>query len=87
MIEAGVSGMELDASWYGVFLPAKTPATIVTKLHSEIRTALKAPAVRDSLAAIGMEPVGSAPAAFGAFVEKSIKRYAEVVKLAGIQPE
>lgn len=87
MIEAGVSGMEFDASWYGVFLPAKTPAAIINKLHSEIRTALKAPAVRDSLAAIGMEPVGSAPAEFSAFVEKSIKRYAEVVKLAGIQPE
>ena len=87
MIEAGVSGMEFDASWYGVFAPAKTSAAIVNKLHSEIRIALKAPAVRDSLAAIGMEPVGSAPAEFSAFVEKSIKRYAEVVKLAGIQPE
>jgi tripartite-type tricarboxylate transporter receptor subunit TctC len=87
MIEAGVAGMEFDASWYGVFAPARTPAAIVNRLHSEIRTALKAPAVRESLAAIGMEPVGNAPAEFKAFVAKSIKRYAELVKLAGIQPE
>ena len=87
MIEAGVTGMEFDASWYGVFAPAKTPAAVVNKLHSEIRAALKAPAVRDSLTAIGMEPVGNAPAEFKAFVERSIKRYAEVVKLAGIQAE
>ena len=87
MIEAGVAGMEFDSSWYGVFAPAKTPAAIVNKLHSEIRIALKASAVRASLTAIGMEPVGNAPDEFAAFVEKSIKRYAEVVKLAGIQAE
>lgn len=43
--------------------------------------------MRDGLASIGMEPVGSAPAEFRTFVEVSIKRYAERVKLAGIQPE
>ncbi len=87
MTEAGVTGMALDASWYGVFAPANTPAAIVNKLHSEIRTALKTPAVRDNFAAIGMEAVGNAPAEFKAFVERAIKRYGEVVKLAGIQPE
>jgi tripartite-type tricarboxylate transporter receptor subunit TctC len=87
MIEAGVTGMEFDSSWYGVFAPAKTHAAIVNQLHGEIRNALKTPAVREGLVAIGMEPVGNAPAEFAAFVEKSIQRYAEVVKLAGIQAE
>jgi tripartite-type tricarboxylate transporter receptor subunit TctC len=87
MIEAGVTGMEFDSSWYGVFAPAKTPVVIVNKLHSEIRNALKMTSVREALTAIGMEPVGNAPAEFSAFVEKSIKRYADVVKLAGIQAE
>ena len=87
MIEAGVAGMEIDSSWYGVFAPAKTPTAIVSKLHAEIRKALTAPAVRESLASIGMEPVGSTPADFKKFVETSIRRYAELVKLAGIQQE
>ena len=87
MIEAGVTGMEFDSSWYGVFAPAKTPAAIVNRLHGEIRAALKVTAVRESLAAIGMEPVGNTPTEFKGFVEKSIKRYAEIVKIAGIQPE
>ncbi len=87
MIEAGVTGMELDASWYGVFAPAKTPAAIINRMQSEISTALKTPAVRDGLAAIGMLPVGNSPAEFKAFVERAVKRYAELVKLAGIQPE
>src|SRR5688572_16481795 len=40
MIETGVSGMELEASWYGVFAPAKTPAAIVSRMHAEIRKTL-----------------------------------------------
>jgi tripartite-type tricarboxylate transporter receptor subunit TctC len=80
MIEAGVTGMEFDSSWYGVFAPAKTPAAIVNRLHGEIRAALKVTAVRESLAAIGMEPVGNTPTEFKGFVEKSIKRYAEIVR-------
>ena len=87
MIEAGVTGMEIDSSWYGVFAPAKTPAAIVSKLHAEIRKALNAPAVRGGLASIAMEPLGSTPADFKKFVGTSIRRYAELVKLAGIQPE
>ena len=87
MIEAGVKGMEIDSSWYGVFAPAKTPAAGVSKLHAEMRKALAAPAVREGLAAIGMEPVGSTPVEFRKLVETSIRRYAELVKLAGIQRE
>jgi tripartite-type tricarboxylate transporter receptor subunit TctC len=87
MIESGVAGMELDPSWYGVFAPAKTPAPIVARLHKEIRAALSVATVRDHLAAIGMQPVGNTPAEFKAFVATAIKRYAELVRLAGIQPE
>ena len=70
-----------------MFAPAKTPAAIVARLHREIRAALDVPAVRDRLAAISMQPVGSTPAEFKAFVATAIKRYAELVKLAGIQAE
>lgn len=87
MIEAGVNGMELDASWYGVFAPASTPSPVVSKLHAQIRQALDVPSVRDGLAAIGMEPVGSAPTEFRQFVARAIQRYAELVKLAGLQAE
>ena len=87
MIETGVKGMEMDSSWYGVFAPAKTPTPIVAKLQAEIRKALGVAAVRDGLASIGMEPVGNTPAQFGKFVEASIKRSAELVKLAGLQAE
>jgi hypothetical protein len=34
-----------------------------------------------------MVPVGNTPAEFRAFTEASVRRFAELVKLAGIQPE
>ena len=70
-----------------MFAPAKTPVNIVNRLNTEIRNALKVQQVRDGLISIGMEPVGNTPAEFKVFVERSIKRYAELVKLAGIQVE
>jgi tripartite-type tricarboxylate transporter receptor subunit TctC len=87
LIEAGVSGMELDPGWYGVFAPARTPPAIVARLHREIRAALDVPAVRSRLAAINMQPVGSTPAEFKAFVATAVKRYGELAKLAGIAAE
>jgi tripartite-type tricarboxylate transporter receptor subunit TctC len=87
MIEAGVSGMEMDSSWYGVFAPPKTSAPIVDRLQREIRAALGTAQVRERLAALGLEPVGNTPAQFGAFIAGAIRRSAELVRLAGIERE
>jgi tripartite-type tricarboxylate transporter receptor subunit TctC len=87
MIESGVTGMELTPSWYGIFAPAETPAAIVNKLHAEIKTALDDRGVRDGFTALNVQPDGSSPAEFKSFVAKAIKRYAELVKLAGIPQE
>lgn len=87
MAEAGVSGTSIDTSWYGVFAPAGTPDRIVARLQSEIRTALKEPRVREPLAALQLRSVGNTPAEFTAFVQNAVKRYAELVRLAGVEPE
>ena len=87
LTEAGVSGMEIDAGWFGLFAPANVPAEIVTKLSSEIRAALANPQVRERLQPQGFMPVGNSPAEFKVYVESEIRAYAEMVKLAGIEPE
>ncbi|MCW5574969.1 MAG: tripartite tricarboxylate transporter substrate binding protein [Burkholderiales bacterium] len=86
--EAGAPGVTLDnMSWYGVFGPAKLPAKIAAKLHAEMDKALKTPAVQERLAGLRLVPVGDTPKAFAAFVEGELKRFAEMVKLAGYKPE
>jgi tripartite-type tricarboxylate transporter receptor subunit TctC len=87
LAQAGVPGMEIDAGWFGLFAPANVPAEIVTKLSSEIRAAMANPQVRERLQTQGIIPVGNSPAEFKTYVESEIRAYAEMVKLAGIEPE
>jgi len=87
MSEAGVQGMEIDGGWYALFGPGNLPTEVIAKLHTEVLRALADPTVRERLGALGLDPVGNAPAEFKAQVESQIKAYAEMVRLAGIQPE
>jgi tripartite-type tricarboxylate transporter receptor subunit TctC len=86
--EAGFPGATMDnMSWYGVFGPAKLPAKITTKLHSEFAAALKVPQVVERIEGLQLTPVANTPKEFAAFIEEELKRFGEMVKLAGYQPE
>lgn len=87
MAEAGVANMEIDGGWHGLFVPANTPPDVVTRLAAEARKALDNAGVRERLAALGLDPIGAPPEVFRPFVAQQIKAFAEMVKLAGIQPE
>ena len=80
--EAALPGFEVT-TWFGVMLPAGTPGPIVNKLHPAFMAALKAPDVRERLAAENLDIVGSTPAEFAAFVKAEIPRWAKVVKASG----
>ena len=87
MAEAGVSGMELDPSWYGVFAPAHIPPALLARLHAEIRTALASTPVSERFLSMGLTPDGRTPEQFRAFFAGAIKRSDELVRLAGIERE
>ena len=80
--ESGLPGFDI-ATWYGVWAPAKTPKEIVSKVSSEIANALKRPDLKERLAGLGAEGVGSTPAEFAAYCESEFKRWAKVVKDSG----
>jgi tripartite-type tricarboxylate transporter receptor subunit TctC len=84
--EAGVPGYELTA-WAAAFVPAKTPKPVVDRLHDAFDAALADASVRDALLRAGIEPATSTPDALRAFVASEIKKWANIVKAAGIQPE
>jgi tripartite-type tricarboxylate transporter receptor subunit TctC len=87
MVEAGVSGTEMNASWNGLFAPARTPGNIVARLESEVRKALAVPEVRERFEKVGLNPLGTTSAEFKPLVAYSIKRFGEAARLAGIEPE
>src|SRR5436189_1142467 len=67
MAESGVPGYEV-LGWQGLFAVAGTSPEIIARLHVEVAKVLRQPEVRERLAALGAEPVGSPPEEFGAFV-------------------
>lgn len=75
-------GFYADA-WSGLFAPKGTPQPVVDKLSAEVQRILKLPEVREKLAALGAEPVGSTQKEFTAHVKKEIDKWAKVVKTSG----
>jgi tripartite-type tricarboxylate transporter receptor subunit TctC len=87
MIEAGVAGTEMDASWHGLFAPAKTPPAVIARLESELRKALARPEVREQFTKLGLNVVGSTTAEFRPFVAGAIQRMGEIVRIAGVESQ
>jgi len=82
--EAGVAGYEATI-WLGIMAPKGTPQAIVEKLNAEIRKVVNAPAVKETWAKQGAVPMNMTPAEFGAYLEKDIVKWANVVKTANIK--
>ena len=84
--ESGLPGFDIS-TWFGIFLPAKTPQPIVDKLHSEFTRALAAPDVREKMLQLGAEPVGNRPEEFAAFIKSEADKYAKLVKASGAKAD
>jgi tripartite-type tricarboxylate transporter receptor subunit TctC len=81
-----VPGFEAG-SWYGIVVPAGTPAAIVSKINRDAVAVLRQPAVTEKFAHEGAEIVASSPAEFKTYLEGEIARWARVVKAAGIRAD
>lgn len=84
--ESGVPGFA-SSSWQGLFVAARTPRDIVDRIQEETAKVLAAPDLRERLAALTYEPVGSTPQDFDAYFKSEIARFAGVVKQAHIPPQ
>lgn len=82
--EAGVLGYE-SSSWYGVLVPAHTPAAVVRRLNQEIATIMKDPDVQRRIEGLGANPTSSTPERFMALLKSDIERWARVIQQLGLQ--
>lgn len=83
--EAGYPGAESDF-WVGLSAPAKTPMSIVNKIHDATEQALQVPAVKEHLAKIGVEPELMSVEQFGKFFKDDYGATLQLAKDAGIKP-
>ena len=86
LAEAGVAGYELS-SWYGFFVPAKTPRPIVEKMSVGTRMALADSRVSTRLDQLGYAISGSTPEQLAALLKSEIDKWAPIIKAANIAVE
>lgn len=84
--EQGFPGFELN-EWVALWVPAGTPAPIVTRLHAAAAAALGEPAVRQRYAEIGILPVGSSPVELAAYAAGQRTRLTELIRAENIRLE
>ncbi|MGZ8267599.1 MAG: Bug family tripartite tricarboxylate transporter substrate binding protein [Burkholderiales bacterium] len=85
--ESGVPGFEA-VQWFGLLAPANTPRDIVARLHAAVLQALQDPVVSKRFLEGGAEPTPSkSPEEFGAVIRDEIRKWAKVIKAAGIRAE
>jgi len=80
--ESGVSGYE-SITWFGLLVPAKTPAAIVKRLNELLVKVVSAPELKAQFEILGYDPVGSSSAEFSTFILGESEKFGRAVKLSG----
>src|SRR4029079_13871648 len=72
--EAGVPGFEVSG-WYALFVPAKTPAAVIQKLHADTVMALADPTTKARLEQLGVGVIGSAPEELRVYLKAEMDKW------------
>ena len=84
--EAGVPGFEVSG-WYALFVPAKTPAAVIQKLHADAVIALADPTTKARLEQLGVGVIGSSPEELRLYLKAEMDKWGVIIKEAGIKVE
>ncbi|HXO73483.1 MAG TPA: tripartite tricarboxylate transporter substrate binding protein [Bradyrhizobium sp.] len=84
--ESGVPGFDVF-SWFGFFVPAKTPPEVIAKINADTNAALVHAPVKSRFEELGANPKGSTPAELAAFLKSEIDKWGPVIREAKIKVE
>jgi tripartite-type tricarboxylate transporter receptor subunit TctC len=84
--ESGVPGYDY-ATWYGVLVPANTPAAIVARLNASVQKAVTNRDVKEKLGQGGVETEASTPEGFGKIVRTDVEKWRQIIRTANIKAE
>ena len=85
-LELGYKDIDVDL-WYAFFVPTKTPAATVYKLHADLSVIIAQPAVKEILGKAGLDASASTPEELASIVAKDYPRWGRVIQLKGITGE
>ena len=83
--EAGVD--LVSVGWFGLFAPRGVPADRLARLEAEMLAAVRDPAVAQRIVESGSLPRALPGAEFGTFIAEEVRRFAELVRVAGIRAD
>jgi len=84
--EAGLPGVDISPL-FGVIAPAGVPEPIIERLSQTLGESVRKGALRDKLAGLGFQPVGSTPAEFAKRIRDDVAKWTAVVQRGNIKAE
>jgi tripartite-type tricarboxylate transporter receptor subunit TctC len=84
--ESGMKGFDF-ASWYGLWGPKDMPAEIVNKLQGEVAKIASQKDIKDRLAVLGFEAIGSTSDYFAKYITDEMTKYDQIIKSSNIKAE
>ena len=82
--ESGVPGFDVF-SWFGFFVPVKTPQDVIARINADTNAALAYAPVKSRFEELGATPKGSTPAELAAFLQSEIDKWGPVIREAQIR--
>jgi len=73
----------VSTAWQGIVAPAKTPAPIVERLSRELVAIVSSDEVRQKMARLYFQPIGSAPSGLAHLMRSEVERWGKVVRKTG----
>ena len=71
--------------WLGLLAPAKTPRSIIERLHGEVVLALNTAELRKAFDERSIQPVGNTPEEFGNLIQSEAAQWRRLVEKIGLR--
>ena len=84
--ESGFKGFDMS-TWYGLMMPAGTPAPVVNQMNDAVNKLLATPEMQKAIHDQGAEPLAMTPAAFGQQLQRDYQGMEKIVRDAGVKIE
>ena len=86
ILESGVAQLDLE-SWFGYFVPSKTPAAVQERLRSELAKVIAQPDLQENFRKVGGKPLNLNAAQTKALVKRDVERWTKLVRDIGIKAD
>ena len=86
IVETGVAQLELE-SWFGYFMPSKTPADIQTHLRTDLASVIAMPDLQETFRKAGGKPMNLSVEQTRELVKRDVERWSKLVRDLGIKSE